>query len=103
MALGENVFLYCERGTSTALLAEPFNAASNAAFLLAALVGLQLLLWRPREDRSADHYLLIGLVFLSVAGAAYKAKQAFDGTDTAAEPPLLPTANRDDLVKKVQV
>lgn len=69
MALGEHVFLYCERGTSTALLAEPFNAASNAAFLLAALVGLQLLLWRPREDRSADHYLLIGLVFLMGLGS----------------------------------
>ena len=69
MALGEHVFLYCERGTSTALLAEPFNAASNAAFLLAALVGLQLLLWRPREDRSADHFLLIGLVFLMGLGS----------------------------------
>ena len=61
MALGEHVFLYCERGTSTALLAEPFNAASNGAFLLAALVGLQLLLWLPRQEPSAYHYLLIGL------------------------------------------
>ena len=39
MDLGQHVFLYCERGTSTALWAEPFNAASNAAFLLAALVA----------------------------------------------------------------
>ena len=69
MALGEHVFLYCERGTSTALLAEPLNAVSNGAFLLAALVGLQLLLWRPREDRSADHYLLVGLVFLIGLGS----------------------------------
>ena len=37
MTLGEHVFLYCERGTSDALLAEPINAASNGAFLLAAL------------------------------------------------------------------
>ena len=81
MALGRHVFLYCERGTSTALLAEPFNAASNGAFLLAALVGLQLLLWRPREDRSADHYLLIGLVFLIGLGSL--AFHLFATTETA--------------------
>jgi hypothetical protein len=69
MALGEHVFLYCERGTSEALLAEPVNAASNGAFLLAALAGLTLLLLRPREERSADHYLLIGLVLLIGLGS----------------------------------
>ena len=81
MGLGQHVFLYCERGTSTALLAEPFNAASNAAFLLAALVALQLLLWRPREDQSADHYLLIGLVFLIGLGSL--AFHLFATTETA--------------------
>ncbi len=69
MTLGEHVFLYCERGTSEALLAEPVNAASNAAFLLAALASLGLLLFRPREERSADHYLLIGLVVLIGLGS----------------------------------
>ena len=69
MTLGEHVFLYCERGTNEALLAEPVNAASNGAFLLAALAGLALLLLRPREERSADHYLLIGLVFLIGLGS----------------------------------
>jgi Ceramidase len=67
--LGEHVFLYCERGTSAALLAEPINAASNGAFLLAALGGLALLLLRPREQRSPDHYLLIGLVLLIGLGS----------------------------------
>jgi len=67
--LGEHVFLYCERGTSEALLAEPINAASNGAFLLAALCGLALLLLRPREQRSGDHYLLISLVFLIGLGS----------------------------------
>jgi hypothetical protein len=69
MTLGEHVFLYCERGTSAALLAEPVNAASNGAFVLAALAGLTLLMLRPREERSADHYLLIGLVFLIGLGS----------------------------------
>jgi hypothetical protein len=69
MTLAEHLFRYCERGTSEALLAEPVNAASNGAFLLAALAGLALLLLRPREARSADHYLLIGLVLLIGLGS----------------------------------
>src|SRR5687768_4528015 len=69
MNLSERVFLYCERGTSAELLAEPLNAASNGAFLLAALVALWLLLRRPKEDRSADHALLIALVFLVGLGS----------------------------------
>jgi hypothetical protein len=64
MTFGEHVFLYCERGTNEALWAEPINAISNAGFLLAALIFWQLILWRPRNERSADHYLLVALTFL---------------------------------------
>jgi len=69
MTLSQHVFLYCERGTSEALSAEPFNAASNAAFLLAALAALWLLLRRPKEARSADQMHLIALVFLIGLGS----------------------------------
>jgi Ceramidase len=69
MTLSQHVFLYCERGTSEALLAEPVNAASNAAFLLAGLAGLWLLLRRPKAARAADHVLLIALVFLIGLGS----------------------------------
>jgi hypothetical protein len=69
MTLGEHVFLYCERGTDPALLAEPINALSNLAILFAALVALQLVLWRPREEQSADHFLLCGLVFFIGLGS----------------------------------
>jgi hypothetical protein len=69
MSLRQHVFLYCERGTNEALFAEPLNAASNASFLLAALVALLLLLRRPRELRSADHFLFIALVFLIGIGS----------------------------------
>jgi hypothetical protein len=69
MTLSQHVFLYCERGTSEALLAEPINAASNAAFLLAALAGLWLLLRRPKAARGADHVLLIALVLLIGLGS----------------------------------
>jgi hypothetical protein len=72
MSFGEHVFLYCERGTSTAFLAEPFNAVSNSAFLLAGLVGLQLVLWRPPEERTADHFLLPVLVlFIGLGSLAF--------------------------------
>jgi hypothetical protein len=72
MTFGEHVFLYCERGTDTALLAEPINAASNAAFLLAGLVGLQLVLWRPAEQRNADLFLLPVLVlFIGLGSLAF--------------------------------
>lgn len=69
MNLSQHVFLYCERGASVALLAEPFNAASNAAFVLAALAALWLLLRRPRLERSADHFLFIALVFVIGLGS----------------------------------
>jgi threonine/homoserine efflux transporter RhtA len=64
MALSDHVFLYCERGANEGLFAEPFNAASNAAFWLAALAAILLLVWRPKERRSADNTLLIALVLL---------------------------------------
>jgi hypothetical protein len=72
MTFGEHVFLYCERGTNAALLAEPINAVSNFAFLLAGLVGLQLVLWRPPEERSADQFLLPVLVlFIGLGSLAF--------------------------------
>jgi hypothetical protein len=69
MNLSERVFLYCERGANGALFAEPLNAASNISFLLAALAALLLLLRRPREQRSADHFLFVALVFLIGLGS----------------------------------
>jgi len=83
MTFGEHVFLYCERGTNTALWAEPINSISNAGFFLAALVAWQLLLWRPREERSADHYLLIALAFLIGFGSLAFHLYADEGTSLA--------------------
>jgi hypothetical protein len=72
MNFGEHVFLYCERGTDQALLAEPINVVSNAAFLLAALVGVQLVMWRPPEERSPDLFLLPVLVlFIGLGSLAF--------------------------------
>lgn len=83
MNFGEHVFQYCERGTETALWAEPLNAISNAGFFLAALIFWQCLLWRPPEQRNADHYLLIALVFLIGAGSLAFHLYATAGTGLA--------------------
>jgi hypothetical protein len=81
MTFGEHVFLYCERGTSEALGAEPINAVSNIAFLLAALMGLHLLQRRPREEQSADQFLLVGLVVLVGFGSFAFHLFATEGTE----------------------
>jgi hypothetical protein len=84
MTLGEHVFLYCERGTNEALLAEPVNALSNGALLLAALAGFFVVLRQPEEDRNADQFLLpvivlfIGLGSLAFHLYANSAAQLFD-------------------------
>jgi Ceramidase len=88
MTFGEHVFLYCERGTNPELLAEPINALSNAAFLLAGLVGLQLALWRPREERSSDHILLPVLVLFIGLGSLAFHLYADQGTELADVVPI---------------
>ena len=88
MTFGEHVFLYCERGTNPALLAEPINALSNVAFLLAGLVGLQLVLWRPPEDRNADLFLLPVLVLFIGLGSLSFHLYADQGTSLADVVPI---------------
>jgi Ceramidase len=88
MTFGEHVFLYCERGTDTALLAEPINAVSNVAFLFAALVGLQLVLWRPPEERSPDQFLFPVLVLFIGLGSLAFHLYADEGTALADVVPI---------------
>jgi hypothetical protein len=88
MTFGEHVFLYCERGTNPALLAEPINALSNFAFLLAGLVGLQLALWRPPEERNADQFLLPVLVLFIGLGSLSFHLYADQGTSLADVVPI---------------
>jgi hypothetical protein len=83
MNFGEHVFHYCERDTDAALWAEPINTISNAGFFLAALVFWQCLLWRPPQERNADHYLLIALVFLIGFGSLAFHLYADEGTALA--------------------
>jgi hypothetical protein len=83
MSLSEHVFLYCERGTSALLLAEPWNAASNAGFILVGLIAIDLLLRKPVEQRSADQFLLAVLILLIGLGSLSFHAFANRGTELA--------------------
>ncbi|MGH6833465.1 MAG: hypothetical protein ACRECM_10685, partial [Methyloceanibacter sp.] len=61
---------------------------SNVAFLLAGLVGLQLALWRPREERTADHVLLPVLVLFIGLGSLSFHLYADQGTSLADVVPI---------------
>lgn len=61
MDLGAKIYMYCERGQDPAFWAEPLNAVSNAAFLIAALVAAYDYRSQPRESRKPAVALLIGL------------------------------------------
>lgn len=48
---GATIFNYCERGRDASFWAEPFNALSNGAFVLAGLAALGLVARRPKPAR----------------------------------------------------
>lgn len=56
------VFIYCERGLDPGFWAEPLNAVTNGAFILAGLACLWL--WSSRPERSM---LTLGLCLLMLA------------------------------------
>jgi hypothetical protein len=51
MTWSDQIFSYCERGSDSGFWAEPANAISNAAFLVAALVAFAI--WRARRRSGA--------------------------------------------------
>lgn len=62
MTWSEQIFSYCERGQNGAFWAEPFNALSNAAFLLAALAAAIAWARQAPATRGMAEAVLIGLV-----------------------------------------
>src|SRR5215470_10212883 len=66
MSWSEPISLYCER-TSPAFWAEPLNAASNVAFLIAA--ALALVLWRSQERKDPGTAALIALTAIIGLGS----------------------------------
>ncbi len=63
------IFSYCERGHDASFWAEPLNALTNSAFILAALAGFILWVTRGREDRRIVDLLLVLLVFVIGVGS----------------------------------
>lgn len=69
MSLGDKIFNYCERGQDPSFWAEPLNAVSNAAFIIAALLALRHWLSAPPERRGTVEGLLIALTFAIGVGS----------------------------------
>ncbi len=69
MSLGEKIYLYCERGHDPAFWAEPLNAVSNAAFVIAALAAAKEYAALPPERRSPAAAALVGLTFVIGIGS----------------------------------
>ena len=60
--MNDKIFAYCERGLDPDLLAEPVNAVTNAAFIVAGLAALVLIRRQPPQGRRLVHIVLAILV-----------------------------------------
>jgi hypothetical protein len=69
MDWGQKIYRYCERGHDPAFWAEPFNAISNGAFLLAALFAAIAYFRLPRQERDVVEAGLILLVAIVGIGS----------------------------------
>jgi len=65
----DQVFRYCERGADPSFWAEPLNAASNGAFIVAAIAAGISLARQPRARRAPGVATLIALVFVIGVGS----------------------------------
>lgn len=69
MGWGEQIFRYCERGQDPSFWAEPLNAVSNAAFLLAAAFTARALLAKNDGGRHLAEWALTIIVFIIGIGS----------------------------------
>lgn len=69
MSWWDQVFRYCERGSDPSFWAEPLNAVSNAAFILAAIAAGISYTRRPRNEPAPGVIALILLVFIIGIGS----------------------------------
>ncbi|MCC7252574.1 ceramidase domain-containing protein [Hyphomicrobium sp.] len=69
MSLGQKIFIYCERGQDPSFWAEPLNAVSNAAFLIAALVAARDYAATSPERRTPAALALVALTFVIGIGS----------------------------------
>lgn len=69
MSWGDQVFRYCERGSDPSFWAEPFNAVSNGAFIIAAVAAGASLARQPRAEPASGIAGLVALVFVIGVGS----------------------------------
>lgn len=69
MSLAEKIFIYCERGQDPSFWAEPLNAVSNAAFIIAALAAAIHYARVPEDQRTPAALALIALTFVIGIGS----------------------------------
>lgn len=67
--MGEHIFLYCERGNNPAFWAEPINALTNLAFILASLFAARHYFAQPKAQRDLFQVFLIVMVFTIGVGS----------------------------------
>lgn len=69
MSLNEQIFIYCERGQDPAFWAEPLNAVTNGAFIIAAAVATRDHLSAPAGRRTLSPAFLILLTYIIGVGS----------------------------------
>ncbi len=69
MNWSEQIFTYCERGQDPAFWAEPLNAISNGAFIVAAIAAFIIWFLQPHNNRRMVDFLLILLVAVIGTGS----------------------------------
>jgi len=69
MDFNEKFFLYCERGQDPSFWAEPLNALSNGAFIIAALIAARDFVEAGPERRGQGSGILVALTFIIGIGS----------------------------------
>lgn len=69
MILAAEIFRYCERGQDAGFWAEPINAVSNGAFIIAAIVAAAMLARTRPAREAAWEWLLVAVLFAIGVGS----------------------------------
>jgi len=67
--MDRKIFAYCERGLDPGFWAEPFNAVTNAAFIIAAVLATRIWLQAPSGQRGNVEAALIALLYIMGVGS----------------------------------
>lgn len=69
MSWSDQVFRYCERGSDPSFWAEPLNAVTNGAFIIAAAAAAISFTRQSRPEPAPGVAILIGIVFVIGVGS----------------------------------